>query len=70
MNHVWTVMDQQNMLTIDEVEREFTLKRSTLYHYVRRDLITPYKRVGDRRSYFKRSEIENLIQFQPRKSST
>ena len=62
-------MDQQGMLTIDEVEREFALKRSTLYRYVRRGLLTPYKRVGDRRSYFKRSEIENLIQFQPRETA-
>lgn len=68
INRVCIVMDQQSMLTIDEVEREFALKRSTLYNYVRMNLITPYKRVGDRRSYFKQSEIENLVQFQPRKN--
>jgi len=62
-------MDQQNMLTIDDVEREFALKRSTLYNCVRRGLIKPYKIVGDRRSYFKQSEIENLIQFQPRETA-
>ncbi|GAI71283.1 unnamed protein product [marine sediment metagenome] len=59
----------QNMLIIDEIEHEYGLKRSTLYFYVRKGLLTPYKKIGDRKSYFKKSEVENLLQFQPRKTS-
>jgi len=62
-------MDQQSMLTLDEVERDFALKRSTVYVYVRKGVLTPYRKVGDRRSYFMRSEIENLVQFQPRRTA-
>lgn len=62
-----TVANREDMLTIDEVEREFALKRSTLYRYVRLGSITSYRRAGDRRSYFKRAEIESIVQFQPRK---
>ena len=39
------------MLTAEQVEREFSLKRSTLYRYVRLGWITPYRRAGDRRLF-------------------
>lgn len=58
----------QNMLTIDEIEHEYGLKRSTLYIYTRKGLLTPYKKIGDRKSYFKKFEVEYLLQFQPRKT--
>ncbi|MEL7562611.1 helix-turn-helix domain-containing protein [Dehalogenimonas sp. 4OHTPN] len=60
-------MNDKDMLTIEEVESEFSLKRSTLYRYVRLGSITPYRKAGDRRSYFKRAEIEGLVGFHPRK---
>jgi len=63
-------MNTKDMLSMDEVEREYGLKRSTVYKYVKKSLITPYKRVGDRRSYFKRHELEKLTQFQPKKDNS
>ena len=62
-------MNTKDMLNIDDVEREYGLGRSTVYKYVKRGLITPYKRAGDRRSYFKRNELEELTQFQPKKNT-
>jgi len=62
-----TLANEKDMLTAEQVEREFSLKRSTLYRYVRLGSITPYRRAGDRRSYFKRTEIESIVQFQPKK---
>ncbi len=64
-----TVANSEDMLTIDEVEREFALKRSTLYRYVRLGSVTSYRRACDQRSYFKRTEIESIVQFQPRKTA-
>lgn len=63
-------MNTEDMLTIDEVEREFGLGRSTVYKYARKGVITPYRRAGDRRSYFKRRDLEELTQFQPRKTKS
>lgn len=60
-------MNSKDMLHLAEVEREYGLKRSTMYSYVKKGLITPYKRVGDRKSYFKRRELEVLTEFRPRK---
>lgn len=59
-------MNTKDMLTLAEVEREYGLKRSTVYKYIKKGSITPYKRAGDRKSYFKRSELEKLTEFQPR----
>lgn len=64
------IMNIKDMLTLAEVEREYGLKRSTVYNYIKKGSITPYKRVGDRRSYFKRSELDKLTEFQPRETRT
>ncbi len=63
------VTNAKDMLTIAEVELEYGLRRSTLYKNVKKGLITPYKKAGDRRSYFKRHELEKLTQFQPKKNT-
>ncbi len=63
-----TFANEKDMLTAEQVEHEFALKRSTLYRYVRLGSITPYRRAGDRKSYFKRTEVESIVQFQPRKA--
>ena len=60
-------MNSEDMLHLAEVEREYGLKRSTMYSYVKKGLIMPYKRAGDRKSYFRRRELEVLTEFRPRK---
>lgn len=64
------IMNIKDMLTLAEVEREYGLKRSTVYAYIKKGSITPYKKAGDRRSYFKRSELARLTEFQPRETRT
>lgn len=64
------VMNIKDMLTLAEVEQEYGLKRSTVYKYIRKGSITAYKRAGDRRSYIKRSELDQLTTFQPRATRT
>lgn len=63
------LMNNKEMLNIDDVEREYGLRRSTVYKYIKKGLITPYKKAGDRRSYFKRHQLEELTRFQPRKNT-
>ena len=62
------IMNTKDMLNFADVEQAYGLKRSTVYKYIKEGSITPYKRVGDRRSYFKRSELEKLTEFQPRET--
>jgi predicted DNA-binding transcriptional regulator AlpA len=64
------IMNTKDMLTLAEVEQGYGLKRSTVYKYIRKGSITPYKKAGDRRSYFKRSELDKLTEFQPRETKT
>ena len=63
------IKNNKEMLNIEDVETEYGLKRSTVYKYMRKGLITPYKRAGDRRSYFERRELEELTRFQPKKTT-
>jgi len=56
-----------DMLTLDQAEAEFGLKRATLYRYVHKGTLTTYGKVGDRKSYVKRDDLIELTRFKPRK---
>ncbi len=56
----------EDMLTLDEVEKEYGLKRSTLYRYVAKDELSTFRIVGDRRAYVKREDVVKLREFRPR----
>ena len=60
-------MNSRDMLTINQVEQEFGLKRSTLYRFVQKGSLTSFKKPGDRRTYFRRRDLERLTRFRPRK---
>jgi predicted DNA-binding transcriptional regulator AlpA len=62
----------EEWLTIDQVEKEFGLKRSTLYRHVAQGEISTQRRVGDRRAYVKREDVVKLLEFKPseRRSKT
>lgn len=47
-------------LTLEEAERHFGLKRSTLYRYVQKGQLSTYRRSGDRKAYVRRSDLEAL----------
>jgi len=55
----------EDMLTLNQVEREFGLKRSTLYRYVAKGELSTYRIVGDRRAYVKREDVFKLRKFRP-----
>lgn len=60
----------EDMLTIDQVEKEFGLKRSTLYRYVAKGKLSTHRRVGDRRAYVKKKDVIELIKFKPSEKRT
>ena len=59
-----------DMLTLDQAEKEFGLKRATLYRYVGEEKLSTYRRVGDRKSYVRREDLIELTKFKPRKKRT
>lgn len=54
-----------DMLSLEDAEREFGLKRSTLYRYIRKGLLQTYRRAMDKRTYVRRADLEQLRRFQP-----
>ncbi len=56
---------EDEMLTIDEAEQEFGIKRATIYKYAKRGDITTYRRRGDRKTYVRRGEMKQLREFRP-----
>jgi hypothetical protein len=56
--------DADELLSLDQIEAEFKVHRATFYRHAARLGIRPYQRPGDRRSYFRRADVEDL--FRPR----
>ena len=53
------------MLTLADAQREYGVKRATLYRYARQGRLTVYRRGMDRRAYVRRADMEALRCFQP-----
>ena len=53
----------EDMLTLDEAEQEYGVKRSTLYRYVQKGELHTYRRGMDRRAYVRRSDVERVRGF-------
>jgi predicted DNA-binding transcriptional regulator AlpA len=60
----------EDMLTLDQVEKEYGLKRSTLYRHVAKGELSTHRRVGDRRAYVKREDVIKLREFRPSEKRT
>ncbi len=54
-------MDQ--LLTLEEAEQRYGVKRSTLYRYIRRGDLPTYRRAMDRRVYVRQADLETLRRF-------
>jgi hypothetical protein len=56
--------DVEELLTVEQIEAQFHAHRSTFYRHARKRGIRAYQRPGDKRSYFRRADVEEL--FKPR----
>ena len=57
-------MSQSNpeeLLSLDEIEVEFGVDRSTIYRRRKAGEIKQFKKVGDRRAYYRRHDVEELL---------
>lgn len=52
------------LLTLDQVELRYAVKRSTLYRYVAKGYLSTYHRAMDKRVYVSKADIEALRRFQ------
>jgi predicted DNA-binding transcriptional regulator AlpA len=53
--------DPEELLSLDEIEAEFDIDRSTIYRRRKAGEIKQFKKVGDRRAYYLRSDLEELL---------
>jgi len=53
--------DPEELLSLDEIEAEFGVDRSTIYRRRKAGEIKQFKKVGDRRAYYRRSDLEELL---------
>lgn len=58
--------EPDELLSVEQIEAEFHVHRSTFYRHARKRGIHPYQRPGDRRSYFRRVEVEELFRPRPK----
>lgn len=58
-------LSDDEMLTLEEAEEQYGVKRSTLYRYLRKGQLTTYRRVMDRRVYLRRAQLDALRRFHP-----
>ncbi|MBI2863160.1 MAG: hypothetical protein HYX94_01175 [Chloroflexi bacterium] len=60
-------MEQANsvdeFLTLEQAERRYAVKRSTLYRYIGKGYLSTYRRAMDKRAYVKAADIEALRRF-------
>ncbi len=53
--------DPEELLSLDEIEVEFGIDRSTIYRRRKAGEIKQFKKVGDRRAYYRRHDLEELL---------
>ena len=51
------------LLTLEQVEQWYGVKRSTIYRYIRRGEIQTYRRAMDKRVYIRRADLEAIRRF-------
>jgi len=57
------VAEELGLVALADAEREYGVKRSTLYRYVRQGDLKTYRRGMDRRTYVRRADLVRLRRF-------
>ena len=57
-------------MTIDQAIEYLGMQRSTVWKWIRRYDIPRYRVAGDRRSYFKKTDLAKILTPQPIKKAT
>jgi hypothetical protein len=57
------IAEEMGLVTLADAEREYGVKRSTLYRYVRQGDLKTYRRAMDRRTYIRRADLVRLRCF-------
>ncbi len=52
-----------DLLSIVEAEREYGIKRATIYRYIQKGELKTYRRGMDRRAYLRRADLADIRRF-------
>lgn len=61
--------EDEDLLTREDIVREFRVSPATVSRCQKRGELTALKRRGDRKHYFRRSEVDEAMRLQPKKDS-
>lgn len=53
--------EPEELLNLDDIETEFGVHRTTIYRRSKAGEIERFKKVGDRRVYYRRRDVEELL---------
>jgi excisionase family DNA binding protein len=59
-------MDEE-MMTVDEAVASLGVARSTFFRWIAAREVPTFQRIGDKRSYVRRADVEALRVWQPRR---
>ena len=63
-------MTEEKMLTLAEAAEELGVGTTSLYRYIRKENLTIYRRIGDRRGYLRAEDVDGLKGFMPKRAKT
>lgn len=50
---------------IQDIEKEYRLPGRSLYRWIQKGVLTKYRRIGDKRTYLDRAQLEKELQLHP-----
>ena len=56
-------MDDRDRISLDDAVKQFRIGKSTLFGWLAEGKLKRYKRLGDRRTFVSRQELERLTEF-------
>lgn len=59
-------MAEDDMVTVTDAAAELNIGVTSLYRHVKKLGLMTYKRIGDKKSYLRREDMEKLKGFMPR----
>ena len=50
----------ENLMSVDEAASDLGVSRATMWNWIRRHELRTFRRIGDRRTFLERAEVERL----------
>ena len=66
---LWTApVDDSDLISLDDAVKQFKVAKSTLFGWLAEDRLKRFRRLGDRRTFVSRRELQRLTEFREQPS--